>query len=103
MNHEMTVPVTNKSCDIWIRHFLSLHLIFFFFPVFLGLHPQHMEILRLGVELELHLPAYTIATAMSDPRHICDLYHRSQQHLILNPLSEARDGTCTLVDPSWVR
>ena len=25
----------------------------FFFFVFLGLHPQHMEVSRLGVELEL--------------------------------------------------
>ena len=30
---------------------LSLH--FFFFPVFLGLHLQHMEVPRLGLKLEL--------------------------------------------------
>ena len=29
--------------------------------VFLGLHPQHMEVPRLGVELELQLPAYITA------------------------------------------
>ena len=28
-------------------------LSFFFFPVFLGLHPQHMEVPRLGVQTEL--------------------------------------------------
>ena len=49
---------------------------------FLGPHPQHMEVPRVGVELELYLPAYITA------------------HRILNPLSEARDQTCILVDTS---
>ena len=31
------------------------------FFVFLGSHPRHMEVPRLGVELELQLPAYTTA------------------------------------------
>ena len=38
----------------------------FFFFFFLVLHWQHMEILRLGVELELQLLAYTTATAALD-------------------------------------
>ena len=50
-----------------------------------------MEIPRLGVELELQLPAYT--TAGQDPSHICKLHHSSLQCWILNPLSEARDQT----------
>ena len=50
-----------------------------------------MEIPRLRVESELQLPAYTIATATADLSHICNLPHSSQQHRILNPLSEARD------------
>ena len=33
--------------------------LFFFSFFFLGLHLQHMEVLRLGVKLELQLPAYT--------------------------------------------
>ena len=57
-----------------------------------------MEILRLGVELELQLPAYT--AAMWDLNHICDLHHSSWQHRILNPLSEARDQTHILMDTS---
>ena len=61
-------------------------------------HLQHMEVLRLGLELELPLPAYTTATATPDPSHICNLDHRSQQHWILNPLSQARDQTCILMD-----
>ena len=46
---------------------------------------------QLGVESELQLPAYTTATAMWDPSHVCNLHHSSQQRRILNPLSKARD------------
>ena len=56
-----------------------------------------MEVPRLGVESELLLPAYTIATATPDWSRICDLHHSSQQHWILNPLREARDGTLNLI------
>ena len=52
-------------------------------------------------ELELQLPPYTIATAMPDPSHICDLHHSSRQHRILK-LIEARDRTHILMDPSRV-
>ena len=31
---------------------------------------------------------------------VCDLYHSSRQHQILNPLSEARGRTCNLMVPS---
>ena len=41
---------------------------FFFLFVFLGLHPQLMELPMLGVESELQLSAYTTATAVQDPR-----------------------------------
>ena len=41
-------------------------------------------------------------TAMLYPNHICDFYHSSQQCQILNPLNEARDCTCILLDTSWV-
>ena len=52
---------------------------------------QHMKVPRLGVESELELPVYTIATATQDPSCVCNLYHSSGQRQILNPLSEARD------------
>ena len=55
------------------------------------LHPQHMEVPRLGVESELQLPAYPTATATRDLNGIFDLYHSSQQHQIPNPLSKAKD------------
>ena len=35
--------------------------------------------------------AYAYATATPDPSRICDPHHSSQQHQILNPLSEASD------------
>ena len=44
---------------------------------FLQPHPQHVEVPRLGVELELHLPPTP----------------HPWQRWILNPLSEARDRT----------
>ena len=53
---------------------IIIRALLFFFFVFLGLHPWHMEVLRLGVKLELQLPAYTTATAMQDPSCIFDLH-----------------------------
>ena len=57
---------------------------------------------RLGVQSELQLPSYTTATATQDLSQVCNLHHSSQQHHILNPLSEARGPTRNLVDPSPV-
>ena len=79
----------------FIFNFLS----FFFF---LGPYRQHMEVSRLGVELEQQLLAYTTATATQDPSRACHPHHSSWQHWILNPLREARDRTLVLVDPSRV-
>ena len=42
----------------------------------------------------------TTATAVQDLSPICDLHHSSRQRQILNPLSEARDRTCVLMDAS---
>ena len=61
-----------------------------------------MEVPRLGIELELQLLAYTTATATEDLSHVCDLHHSSRQHQILNPLSEAKDQTCVLMDTIWI-
>ena len=41
-------------------------VLFCFFLYFLGPHPEHMEVPRLGVGWELQLPAYTTATATRD-------------------------------------
>ena len=59
-----------------------------------------MEVPRLGVKPELQLPAYTTAAATPSPSCICDLCHSSEQHQILNPLSEARDQTRILAETS---
>ena len=61
-----------------------------------------MEVPWLGVKSKLQLLAYARATATRDPSCICNLYHSSQQHRILNELSEARDQTCILMDTSPV-
>ena len=62
-----------------------------------------MEVPGLEVELELHLPANTTATVTPDPSLVCDLHHSSWPHWILNPPSEARDGTGVLIDTSQIR
>jgi len=67
---------------------LTSSIFFFFF--LLGLHPRHMEIPWLGVELELQLLVNTTATALGGPSHVFDLYYSSLQHWILNTLSKAR-------------
>ena len=61
------------------------------------------EVPRLGVESELQLPAHTTATALWDLSQVCDLHYTSWQRWILDPLSEARDGTRILMDTSRVR
>ena len=71
----------------------SANLNFLFFSCFLGLPPRHMDVLRLEVESKLQPPAYTTATTTPDLRRVCNLCDNSWQHWILNPLSEARDGT----------
>ena len=61
-----------------------------------------MEVPRLGVELELQLPAYATATATPDLSCICDLLHSLRQCRILNPLRKIRDQTHILMDSSWI-
>ena len=39
---------------------------------------------------------------MPDLSCVCNVHHSSQQHWILNPLSEAKDRTCVLVDTSQI-
>ena len=88
----------------WERPKICFNSLFFtyLFFIFLGPHPWHMEVPRLGLKSELQLQAYTAATAMQDLSLICDLHHRSQQSQILNPLSKARDQTCILMDTSQI-
>ena len=78
---------------------LDLFMIFFFF---LQPHLWHTEVPRLGVKLELQLPAYATVTAMQDLRHTCDLYYGTWQYWIPDPLREARDRTHILMDTSQI-
>ena len=76
-----------------------IYVFIYIFWFFLGLRLWHVEVPRLGVEPELQLLAYSIATAMPGLSCICDLHHSSWQRQILNPLSKAGDGTCNLMVP----
>ena len=61
-----------------------------------------MEVPRLVVESEMQLPAYATAIATPDLSCICDLHLSSQHGWILNPLKEASDRNCILMDTSQV-
>ena len=76
-----------------------LGYIYFFF---LWPHLRHMEVPGLRVKLELQLLAPTRATATPDLSRVCDLGYSLWPCWILNPLREARDWTCILMDTSWV-
>ena len=60
---------------------------FIFNFCFLGPHPWYMEVLRLGVNLELQLLAYASATATPDPSHVCTPHCSSWQCRIPDPLN----------------
>ena len=60
--------VMSKISMTMIReHFRIRGFQFHFYIYFLGPHPWHMEVPRLGVKLELQLPSYTRATAIPHP------------------------------------
>ena len=97
----------------WVKGLVFLFLFFIFYFIylfiylfmycFLGPHPQHVEVPRLGVQLELQLLAYATATAMEDLSHVCDLYHSSQAPpWAFNPLSETGDRTGNLMVPNQI-
>ena len=73
---------------------------FFFFLVFMAAPVAHGSSQARG---PIGATVLACATATRDPSLICDLYQRSWQCRILNSLSEARDRTCILMDPSRVR
>ena len=63
---------------------LVILLLLFVCFVFLGPHSWHTEVPRVGVQSELQPPAYTRATATTDPNCVYDLHHSSQYQQILN-------------------
>ena len=96
-----TAKLSNRllklSCVLVIRF-----VIFFLSFVFSGLHPPAHGGSQARGRIGATAAAYARATAKPDPSRICDLHHSSQQRWILNPLSEARDGTCNLMVPSQI-
>ena len=101
--------LVTKPCGLRIRRWvasqspgnlLEMQVFLFVCFCFWGLHPRRMEVPRLGVKSELHLPA--TATAMWDPSHVRNLYHSLQQPWIPDPLSNARDWNCILMNSSQI-
>ena len=91
----------HKDPDYLLSFFFLFCFVLFFVFLFFLLFRAVPEA-RLGVQLELQLPAYTTATATPYLSHICDLHHGSWKYWILNPLSEPRNQTQDLMDTSWV-
>ena len=73
-------PCTHGTAPLCIKAILQVGILFF---SFLGPHPRHMEVPRLGVKSE-QLPAYTEATATSHLSCSCDLHRSSRKRQILN-------------------
>ena len=103
MREGTKVTVLHVAVQLSQHHLPKILFFFFVILPFLGPLLQHVEVPRLGVELELQPPAYNTAPATRDLNHVCDLHHSSQQRRILNPLIEARDRTHNLMIPNQIR
>jgi len=70
-----------KRASILFYFYLFTYLPIYLFIYFAFLWPylQHMEVPRLGVELELQLLASTAATTTQDLSCVCDLHHSPRQ------------------------
>ena len=91
-----------NSLELNIPLFMKLDFFSFFFFCFLGPHSRHIEVPRLGVDLELQLPGCTTASTPPDLSQVYNLHHSSRQCSILNQLSEAGHQTRNLMVPSWI-
>ena len=58
---------------------------------------------RLGVDLELQLPVYTIASATLELSCVCNVHHQLMAMPDPNPLNKARDRTPIFMNTSWIR
>ena len=80
--------------------YLFIYLFLVFLP-FLGPLPWHMEVSRLGVELELQPLACARATATLDPSRVFDLHRSSQQRRILTT-EQGQGSNRNFMVPSWI-
>ena len=86
---------------IW-KKITELRVLFCF--GFLGPHPQHMAYERSLARGWTGAAAVWLHHSHSNARcEPCDLYHSSEQHRILNPLSKATDRTHIFMDTSQFR
>ena len=99
-------------------HLIKHHFMFFTFSIsffFLGQHPQHTEVPRLGVIQSYSRWPTPQPIGTQDLSCVCNLHHSSrqhwipgnlhhssQQHWIPDPRSETRGWTCILMDTSWI-
>ena len=102
MINSKSLPLSEAQCPYLSDDGIHPVAVFIHLFIFLEPHPWHTEVPRLGVQLELQLPAYTTAIATPELSCICDLHHGSRQRRIHNLLSKARDGTHILMDTSPV-
>jgi len=77
-------------------------VLFLFFVFFLIDASAAYRNSQARVKSELQLPAYTATIAAHLQSLLWDLLHSLWQCQILNPLGEARDQTCILMDTSQV-
>ena len=75
MEYESRKPAltTELTLTLWMQQPNETGIIIIIIVLcfcFLGPHLRHMEVPRLGVQLELQLPAYTTATATLVPRRV---------------------------------
>ena len=102
LNYEVQgVESRSNNLSILFLTWKQSGTLFFFF--FLGPYLQCTEVPRLGVKLELQLPAYTTATATPDPSRACDLHHSSWQRWILNPHWARPGSQLNLMVPSRIQ
>ena len=76
---------------------------FFLLLLFLGMHPWHMEIPRLGGRTGATAASLHHTHGNTDLSSVGGLHHSSRQRQILHPLSRARDWTRNLMGTSQIR
>ena len=94
-----SVWVCITICSAWVickKNEIFFWGHFFFFNIWNFI----LFISQAGGRIRAAAESYAIVTVTWDPSRIWDLYHSSQQYLILTTLSEVRNQTCILKDIS---